>query len=98
MSLFIKDMEMPESGYKTVYIHSNGYVYEPTNDNQIWNTIGKTTSIPTPHGKLKDADKLIKYIDDKYWDSPWIRSTALSIFEQEIKNAPTIIEAEKSKQ
>lgn len=52
-------------------------------------------SIPTPHGRLKDADKLIKYLDDKYWDSPWIRSTALSIFEQEIKNAPTIIEAEE---
>lgn len=97
MSVLIKGMEMPESGYKTLYIHSNGYVYEPTNDNQIWNTIGKATPVPTPHGRLIDADSLIA----KHEKAAYSNSGASYNFHTSarawVMEAPTIVETEEGK-
>lgn len=57
MNIYINGMELPKDGYKTVYIHSNGYVYEPTSDNLLWNTIGKAIELPE-HGGLIDVETL----------------------------------------
>lgn len=90
MSVLIKGIEMPKSGYKIVYIHSNGYVYEPTNDNQIWNTIGKATSVPTPHGDLIDVDEELRLMQSCDYDTYDDYSRAFDMLDC----APTVIEAE----
>lgn len=99
MSILIKGMEMPKDGYKIIYLHSNGCIYEPTSDNKIWNTVGKAVPVP-PHGRLIDADALRQtmYHEAFETDSPmqkwdsgcWIR---YKMFERMEEAAPTIIPA-----
>lgn len=54
--------------------------------------------VPTPHGRLKDEDELIKSIHDD-WDDVivWDESgpTTADAFERLVYEQPTIIEAEK---
>ena len=57
--IYIPGMEMPKDGYKVVYIHSNGGVYEPSNSEHVWSKLA--TAIPVPdHGDLIDRNKLDK--------------------------------------
>ena len=57
--ILIRGMEMPPEGYKTIILHSNGRVYEPTSEELIVNKIADATEMP-PHGDLIDRDALIK--------------------------------------
>ena len=99
MSVIVKGMEMPnipafrekaavvlEKGkaprlvvnYKIGYVDTNLKAYE-------------LVEVPTPHGRLIDADELIRYLNE------WISDpVALSGFTRIINHQPTIIEAEVS--
>lgn len=93
MSILIKGMKMPKAG-ETIIIAENvdRTIYGRLEHEDNWYPL---IEVPAPHGRLGDLNKLIKHIDDKYWDSIWIKSTALSMIEQEIRNAPTVIEVEE---
>lgn len=52
--ILIRGMEMPTKGYKTIILHSNGRVYEPTSEELIVNKIADATELP-PHGDLVDT-------------------------------------------
>lgn len=60
MSLLIKGMDMPVEGLVTVNIHSDGTVYVhgayPTE-------LHEAVSVPTPHGRLIDADEFRKVVE-----------------------------------
>ena len=57
--ILIQGMEMPAKGYKTIILHSNGRVYEPTSEELIVNKIADATELP-PHGDLIDRDAMLK--------------------------------------
>ena len=59
MSVLIKGMEMPKEGYKGIYVHSNGSVYESTNSEYIWHKIASAVPVP-PHGDLIDRKALLE--------------------------------------
>lgn len=49
------------------------------------------TELPTPHGRLIDADKLMQWIEHVYGDKDIIK-----FITDDIKRQPTIVEAEVS--
>ena len=88
MSILIKGMDMPKASNEDciAVIRSNGKV-------EVWQTgtrefEAKAIQIPTPHGRLIDADKLRENIEEV--DRP-DGYTALV----HIKYAPTILESEE---
>ena len=88
MSILIKGMDMPKASNEDciAVIRSNGKV-------EVWQTgtrefEAKAIQIPTPHGRLIDADKLRENIEEV--DRP-DGYTALV----HIKYAPTILKAEE---
>ena len=61
------------------------------------------TEIPTPHGRLVDADNLVKVLQntldnypDNYNDRKTVEKLIVAVCKRYIENAPTIIEAEVS--
>ena len=93
MSVLIKGMGMPKSGEHPywVAIHSDGIVEFNENKGQGWQT-SEAVPVP-PHGRVIDADALMKKIEH---DTPMS-----AVFEKTIRrylhNAPTIIPAEPPK-
>lgn len=88
MSLFIKGIEMPKSGEKIIILTSSGYVEDVSG--QVIEGV-EAVSVPTPHGRLVDADELLK-------DSETIILETIDDHEEVeemIKYAPTVIEAEE---
>lgn len=83
MDLLIKGMEMPSKGCKTIDIHADGTVYVhgayPTE-------LHKAIPVPTPHGRLIDADEL----NHEYYKSPSYLNLCKAI-----NDAPTVMEAEE---
>ena len=86
--ILIRGMEMPPEGYKTIILHSNGRVYEPTSEELIVNKIADATEMP-PHGDLIEKDLVLEYPTEWFYDDPYI---SLS----DIKAAPVVIPAERS--
>ena len=104
MSILIKDMEMPENccecvvnhkicnhGYEWLLAHPQYYDSRPN-----WCPL---VEIPTPHGRLIDADALMElyepapeYINEWEWEQ---YMTPIGVFRENIKDAPTVIEAEE---
>ena len=79
MGIFIKGMEMPEkcgdcpffglqsAGNGMYYDYCNAYrglVYDADNSVSMYCPL---VEVPTPHGRLKDADELIKH-DHQYYE------------------------------
>jgi len=96
--IYIPGMEMPKSGYKVVYIHSNGGVFEPSNSEYVWTKLA--TAIPVPdHGRLIDADALEDMqmercdADDDFRIKE--RVAGRNRIRKRILEAPTIIAADK---
>lgn len=94
-SVFIKDIfgkerPMPQEGYIDVRLHFRGGRIEcatmQTGNRPFYATL-KTVEIPTPHGRLIDADKLAR-------ETIYNPSSAPYITEQMLLDAPTVIEAE----
>ena len=94
MSLFIEGMDMPKNGRITIELAS-----EETGTNIIARITDEKTGkliehkgvvvISTPHGRLIDADRLLKSV------IPYEqRTSAVFCMMKNIENAPTIIEKE----
>lgn len=92
MSVLIKGMEMPKAG-QTIEIAQNvdGNMFarlEPSFDS--WHEI---IAVPAPHGRLIDADELLKWAD--VIPLTWDGGVDINDLEEYLDNAPAIIEAEK---
>ena len=91
MSILIKGMEMPKSNTMftvTLRVRQDGTA-------EFISTSGKTVKsfpmieVPTPHGRLIDADEIEKCVHEWY-------DVGEYVFADTIRNADTIIEAEVS--
>lgn len=81
--LLIRGMEMPKLGYREIRIHPNGRITE-VDECGIDEIVGTAVSIP-PHGRLVDADALIR--DNGIKEIPE--------YYEVVCDAPTIIPAEE---
>jgi hypothetical protein len=112
MGVYIKDMEMPEtcedcqfhryhSHYEYVCVATPlFYPMNLANSEGIRKEWCPLVSVPEPHGRLIDADMLIKFVEDRYeitWESDCyeggIKDACSDILEK-IDTMPTVIEAE----
>jgi len=110
MSVLIKGMEKPKNceGCNfaewmngTIYCHCIRYATVISEMEQLL-SLCPLVEVPTPHGRLIDADKIQNEMycksfetDDgrQKWDSGlWIR---YKVFEESINNVPTVIESEE---
>ena len=102
MSILIKCMEMPKEdniSHVILHIHSDGTcavtgkVYETEGGVPVavaaFEMYGEAVEVPTPHGRLIDADELPKIAYEHMDD------TALAGLENAFERMPTIIEAEE---
>ena len=95
MSILIKGMEMPKYGeWRIVKINPNGEV-----DRSIgfgdWALIKGLEAIEIPsHGDLIDRDELLSQYGGPIWTAETDYAEGLRDVVADIKNAPTIIEAE----
>lgn len=94
MSVIIKGMKMPENCTRCDYIGLNVAIGCPV----MSGLNGRATDcplveVPTPHGRLIDADELKKeYPHDTDWEYPVNTNEYVS---ESIDNAQTVIEAER---
>lgn len=94
MSVLIKDMDMPKEGIYNAVITFDGdsiSVRIPPSKKPFFS--GRIVHMPKPHGRLIDADELLKnhaVIADKEFIHLLYRGTLRKM----INKAPTIIEAE----
>ena len=83
MSIILKGINLPKDGeMHRINIYDNGNTYITTS-NRWYETEMKdieAIQIPTPHGRLVDADEIFTY---GHWE------------EQAVSEAPTILEAEE---
>ena len=91
MSILIKGMEMPQgNSIIHVLIYADGTVYTGhVNDSRY-----SAVSVPTPHGRLIDADALMTEVMDR--DLDHLQRDDWKEVIQIMEDAPTIIEAEGS--
>ena len=90
MSVLIKGMEMPKKGVYFAVISFDGdslSIRIPPSKKPFFD--GRIEEIPTPHGRLIDADEIEKCVHEWY-------DVGEYVFADTIRNADTIIEAEVS--
>lgn len=87
MSVLIKGMEMPKTGCIILAIRADGVV-----EGVDGTIIGKSIEVKAPHGDLVDRDTLMNKEGRSQW---WDDNYAPDVEMDDIKNAPTVIEAEK---
>lgn len=100
MTILIKGMKMPKKGYKDIRIHADGSwtaYAETVPYNDIY---GAAVEVPTPHGRLIDADDFDSRIraagglaDEELTDD--FKDGVLSVLTL-MKTQNTVIEAEKN--
>ena len=90
MSILIEGMDMPLVAYKEIHgtLWKDGR-FSLEDENTI--STYKAIKIPTPHGRLIDADELIELYDDDEWEDHVV---PIEVVRQNIKDTPTVIEAE----
>ena len=107
MSVIVKGMEMPKNCYDCPFIRASfaGDYYcakgkgDEDDLKKVYNRRMNDCpliEIPTPHGRLIDADKLL---EKAYWDyneATHDYNNFKIVSEYEIADAPTVIEAEGS--
>lgn len=109
MSILIKGMKMPKNCNECKFgtwsnfhqtVACKGYDYEPCFEDRSREYREKRADfcpfveVPTPHGRLIDADKLLRDAS-RYVDlPPRYEPKFISILD--VENAPTIIEAERT--
>ena len=91
MSILIKGMEMPREGVSLfVEVNSTGHIICQYSDDIVhYGYKSRAVPVPTPHGRLIDADALCR-IDGKDEDG----FSCQIVYDWDIEEAPTIIEAE----
>lgn len=91
MGIYIKGMEMPKNEPLLVKINPDGSVSTTAK-----NGYKKYQAVPVPpHGRLIDADVLIKSLSLDEDDAENGASLLMAIFIEVLKAAPTIIPAEE---
>lgn len=87
MSILIKGIDMPREGASLfVEVNPTGHIICQYSDDIVhYGYKNRAVPIPTPHGRLIDADALPK---DDFCGTPMV-------LKSDIDNAPTIIEAEE---
>ena len=97
MSLLIKGMEMPKRGHTiTITIVGSGQAYVEYFDCRphVEETI-EHEAVPVPaHGRLIDADALMKELEIDDLDDRTGAALLMAVFLEVLKSAPTIIPAE----
>lgn len=110
MSLLIKDIEMPIGCWwrdslglyrECPFFDRDHYCYKL--NREVSDNCAKRPfdcpfiKVPTPHGRLIDADALMELYEPAPEDvNEWEHyTTTISVIRQNIKDAPTIIEAEE---
>lgn len=97
MSLILKGIDMPEPikdqyTHLELYVRSDGVVFDDDLEE-----VGQAIQIPTPHGRLIDADKIMKDLEE--WKlNPNNDDEAVVFvnhFQGIIRTEPTILEAEE---
>ena len=89
MSILIKGMDIPKDE-RIIVVYPDGYTQLLMRSDMA--------EVPTPHGRLIDADALIELYEPapagvNEWE--WERyKTTVGVIRQNIKDAPTVIEAE----
>lgn len=95
MSILIKGIDMPKlhKTYKVRFVEENDRIVigVAIGDSSAYRLLGEVIIVPTPHGKLKDADALEQ---SWIWGSTDRTRNVECIELCDLKNAPTIIEAE----
>ena len=91
MSILIKGMKMPTGeACVTVRIWSDGRAVGVHNTSFVW----KAVPVP-PHGDLIDRDELLSQYGGPIWTEKTDYAEGLRDVVADIKNAPTVIEAEE---
>ena len=88
MSLFIKGMEMPPKGQGRMFLYDDNtaiWLNLDTGERIAYEVI----PVPTPHGRLIDADELLTDANKLRYGEGWL------ITVENIEAAPTVIEAEE---
>ena len=103
MSILIKGIDLPifcencfayhsdESGYKGCFITMH---IDTRDECQSIQTLCPLIEIPTPHGRLIDADEMQDKAYERYFNNT-ISSYGLFEVNRAIEDAPTILEAEE---
>lgn len=95
MSVLIKGMEMPQNLGVSVTIYPDGRVIRYLGYGAK-EQLGTAAPVP-PHGRLIDADALIKLLDNCMFPSDMVTTRAVSMARNWLIDAPTIIESEREK-
>ena len=86
MSILIKGIEMSKTATSIEIVFRNGE--KVLNSKRLFCDTS-VVRLPTPHGRLKDADALLQRAVSHGWSTPkWVSDIA-------IEDAPTVIEAEE---
>ena len=98
MSILIKKMEMPKGCWACPFAVGKHYECLFTKKSYNWGLTTRPSDcpligVPTPHGRLIDADAL-----NTYDVSPIYEFCVMGVTEEDIELAPTIIEAEGSEE
>lgn len=107
MSLIIKGMQLPrksehrECSIAVVQNRPVSIAFSRTTTNPL--ECFECAEIPTPHGRLIDADNLVKVLQntldnypDNYNDEKTVEKLIVTVCKRYIENTPTVIEAEVS--
>ena len=97
MGIYVKGMTVPKNCCDCPCFNDFGYYFcnldderrDVYDDRPEWCPL---VEIPTPHGRLIDADALVPDVCHDWEDSWYLKSDDYS--EKCIRNAPTVIEAE----
>lgn len=102
MSVLIKGMDMPESCYACDMMELSGVVrcchaYDTRNSDWGRALNCPLIPVPTPHGRLKDADELNKLINQSYPMTDRVDvHNGYAIVQEMMKQLPTIIPADRA--
>ncbi len=96
MSVLVKDLEMPGKGYIDVRIFRDGTAVIATGEKPYYREL-KAVEVPTPHGRLIDANALKETLDYYIREAGWSEKINMAlgwVKDDFIDAEPTVIEAE----
>lgn len=86
--ILIKNMGIPKDyKYVDVRIFRDGTATTSTAEKPFYKKMD-VVEVPTPHGRLIDADALIKYLESE------VQTTGVKVTKEYLRFAPTILEAD----
>ena len=106
MGVYIEGMEMPKDGFVEIIIKADGTVQQTGQTLRLAGDYFYTAyvgerppmykSVPVPpHGRLIDADALIRELEITEEDDHNGATLLMAVFLEVLKSAPTVIDAEE---